>query len=115
MRANIDQTAFILNDQLGRGRSSTTAVMLLLIQRWLRRGRESAAPHTPSRDRSRPGMPRKMTAISPAGGTSLHRTSWQIINSCLRVIRNGTGVKRVRADPLGTASDRYTSLEYADA
>lgn len=127
IRTDIDRTAFVLNDQLGRGRSSTTAVMILLIQRWLRNDRKDrqsamSAPVTPTRERSRIGAPRKMTTLhsgTPSkaergdrdhrettesregaggvgGGRSQgYRATWQIINSCLRVIKNGSEVKRV--------------------
>lgn len=90
MRSNLSSSAIILNDQLGRGRSSTTAVIVFLIQRWLKEGRNQKAqnPRTPSR--SRPPMLRKSTTASGSA-----RTSWQIINSCLRVIRNGLDVKQV--------------------
>lgn len=95
MRSNLSSSAIILNDQLGRGRSSTTAVIILLIQRWLKEGHRQKlqTPRTPSR--SRPPMLRKSTAA--AGSTS---TSWQIINSCLRVIRNGLDVKQVCLIPV---------------
>nr|XP_031859044.1 uncharacterized protein CI109_005550 [Kwoniella shandongensis]KAA5526116.1 hypothetical protein CI109_005550 [Kwoniella shandongensis] len=88
LRADLDRSAIILNDQLGRGRSSTTAVIVLLIQQWLKKGRQegSSTPHTPSRGRS--AMHHKNTT------TSTSRTSWQIINSCLRLIRNGLDVKQ---------------------
>lgn len=90
MRSNLSSSAIILNDQLGRGRSSTTAVIVFLIQRWLKEGRNQKTqnPRTPSR--SRPPMLRKSTTASGSA-----RTSWQIINSCLRVIRNGLDVKQV--------------------
>lgn len=90
MRSNLSSSAIILNDQLGRGRSSTTAVIVFLIQRWLKEGRnhKTQNPRTPSR--SRPPMLRKSTTASGSA-----RTSWQIINSCLRVIRNGLDVKQV--------------------
>lgn len=98
-RRNLSSSAIILNDQLGRGRSSTTAVIVLLIQRWLKEGRnqKTQTPRTPSR--SRPPMLRKLTT---AGGSA--RTSWQIINSCLRVIRNGLDVKQVRLIRIVTIS-----------
>ena len=130
IRTDIDRTAFVLNDQLGRGRSSTTAVMVLLIQRWLRKDRTAkekasatSAPVTPTRERSRFGAPRKMATLNSgtpsksersersdagtaagesagAGGSGMgrgqtYRATWQIINSCLRVIKNGSEVKRV--------------------
>jgi hypothetical protein len=90
MRTDLDTTAVVLNDQLGRGRSSTTAVIVLLIQRWLKKGRERKVTRTPSsKEGNRPKLDRRQTIGAP-------KTSWQIINSCLRVIRSGLNVKRVR-------------------
>ncbi|KAL7424934.1 hypothetical protein Q5752_000621 [Cryptotrichosporon argae] len=88
---DLSKTAIILNDQLGRGRSSTAAVIVLLIQRWLRDGQETGA---------RPDMPRCQTAAVP-------KTSWQIINSCLRVIRNGLKVKRVVDEAIDRTSAHF--------
>jgi hypothetical protein len=91
MRADLERTAIVLNDQLGRGRSSTTAVIVLLIRNWLRKGRDtqSSSQGTPAKSRSRPPVSRNTnTAAMP-------KTSWQIINSCLRVIRSGLEVKKV--------------------
>jgi hypothetical protein len=95
---DLETSAFILNDQLGRGRSSTTAVIVLLIQRWMKAGRDHMRdshhlPTTPSRSKSRPGVSRRKTGAGGAGAAG--RQSWQIINSCLRVIRNGLEVKTV--------------------
>lgn len=73
----------VLNDQLGRGRSTNAAVIVLLIQRWLMKGRwtqEEFQAYEQKKKRSEDW-----------------KTSWQIINSCLRVIRNGLEVKRVRS------------------
>lgn len=88
-RTDLETSAIILNDQLGRGRSSTTAVIVLLIERWMRQGRDSVYSlngMTPRKGRSEAS--RKLTSNTP-------RTSWQIINSCIRCIRNGLEVKRV--------------------
>jgi len=80
----------VLNDQLGRGRSTTTAIIVLLIQRWMKLGRDAA--HSMSMS----GMtPRKGRAALPHKPDSKARSSWQIINSCIRCIRNGLEVKRV--------------------
>ena len=87
MRIDLEKTAIILNDQLGRGRSSTTAVIVMLIQRWLKRLRDTRNDRTPSKERSK-SVPRRTQDQSP-------KTSWQIINSVLRVIRSGLEVKRV--------------------
>ncbi|WVN86977.1 uncharacterized protein L203_102152 [Cryptococcus depauperatus CBS 7841] len=70
-RTNFSSSAIILNDQLGRGRSSTTA---------------EQTPRTFSS--ARPSMLRKRTS------NRVTRTSWQIINSVLRVIKNGLDVKQ---------------------
>ncbi|KIR34499.1 hypothetical protein I352_02746 [Cryptococcus deuterogattii MMRL2647] len=102
MRSNLSSSAIILNDQLGRGRSSTTAVIVLLIQRWLKEGHRQKlqTPRTPSR--SRPPMLRKSTAA--AGSAS---TSWQIINSCLRVIRNGLDVKQIVDEAIDATATQF--------
>lgn len=107
---DLETSAFILNDQLGRGRSSTTAVIVLLIQRWMKAGRDHMrdshhVPTTPSRSKSRPGVSRRKTGAGGAGAAG--RQSWQIINSCLRVIRNGLEVKTVsRGGYCGGAKSR---------
>lgn len=98
MRINMDKTAIILNDQLGRGRSSNTAAIVYLIERWLRLNR-AHPPTTPLRQRT---ASRKSLIIS---GES--RTSWQIINSALRVIRNGLEVKRVVDEAIDRTSATF--------
>ncbi|WVF68673.1 hypothetical protein IAT40_003444 [Kwoniella sp. CBS 6097] len=107
MRTDLKTSAIILNDQLGRGRSSTTAVIVLLIQQWLKSGRtahapRSLTPHTPSR--GRPAMLKKSTATAP-------RTSWQIINSCLRVIRNGLDVKQAVDEAIDASAAQFNIRE----
>ena len=95
LRTDLESTAIVLNDQLGRGRSSTTAIIVLLIQRWLKQGRHAPEDMRSSQIRQRTPAKRQQTAAAP-------RQSWQIINSCLRVIRSGLEVKRV---------SKYTSIE----
>lgn len=96
---DMDNTAIILNDQLGRGRSSNTAAIVWLIQRWLKQNRQDshATATTPRRAASRKRLP----------DTSASRTSWQIINSCLRVIRNGLEVKRVVDEAIDKTSAAF--------
>jgi hypothetical protein len=94
---DLDNTAMVLNDQLGRGRSTNAAVIVLLIQRWLMKGRwsqEEFQAHEQKKKRSEDW-----------------KTSWQIINSCLRVIRNGLEVKRVSEGqgPRGLTKSRRSS------
>lgn len=88
MRIDLDITAIVLNDQLGRGRSSNTAAIVVLIQRWLRGDKDNRSTMTAAR--------RNASRKSLLGHGGESKTSWQIINSCLRVIRNGLEVKRVR-------------------
>lgn len=97
MGIDMDNTAIILNDQLGRGRSSNTAVIVWLIQRWLKQNRQNShVTTTPRRAASRKRL---------ADGAS--RTSWQIINSCLRVIRNGLEVKRTVDEAIDRSSSAF--------
>ncbi|KAK1923782.1 inositol hexakisphosphate-domain-containing protein [Papiliotrema laurentii] len=99
-RTDLERTAIVLNDQLGRGRSTTTAVIVLLIQRWLKKGREtSTTPKTPVRG-TRPSMTRRQTMPAP-------KTSWQVINSCLRVIRSGLEVKRVVDEAIDATATHF--------
>lgn len=95
----------MLNDQLGRGRSTTTAIIVLLIQRWMKLGRDAA--HSMSMS----GMaPRKGRAAPSHKPESKARASWQIINSCIRCIRNGLEVKRVSPSiPIKDQRLRYRS------
>ncbi|OCF37043.1 hypothetical protein I316_00947 [Kwoniella heveanensis BCC8398] len=107
MRTDLNSSAIILNDQLGRGRSSTTAVIVLLIQQWLKSGRtahapRSLTPHTPSRGK---------THLLKKSTTSAPRTSWQIINSCLRVIRNGLDVKQAVDEAIDATAAQFNIRE----
>lgn len=95
----MDKTAIILNDQLGRGRSSNTAAIVLLIQRWMKRNHDR---HTPSTPAARRNASRKSLAVQPSS-----KTSWQIINSVLRVIRNGLEVKRIVDDAIDRTSATF--------
>ncbi|KAK4685163.1 hypothetical protein P7C73_g4998, partial [Tremellales sp. Uapishka_1] len=98
MSTDLENSAIILNDQLGRGRSSTAAVIVLLIQRWMRKSRQEAQmPRTPKL--------RPMNKRSTADGG--YRSSWQIINSVLRVIRNGLDVKRVVDNVIDMSSTHF--------
>ena len=72
LKASTEQSALILNDQLGRGRSTLTAVIVLLATEWID-GIEPQPPQ-PSDDQA-----------------SLH---YHIINSLLRVLPKGLEVKR---------------------
>lgn len=68
---DMDSSAILVNDQLGRGRTTRTLVIIKLLQDWLRHGGKHHAPKS-----SRP--------------------SFAIINNLLRVIRNGFEVGSAR-------------------
>ncbi|KDQ57083.1 hypothetical protein JAAARDRAFT_194263 [Jaapia argillacea MUCL 33604] len=91
VRTDSTNTPIVLNCQLGRGRSTMTSIILLLIQRWLENGR--SRKHGP-----RMFMNRSMStkSIGPEDGIdSRHtrRSSYTVINNLLRVIRKGPAVK----------------------
>ncbi|WWC93062.1 uncharacterized protein L201_008027 [Kwoniella dendrophila CBS 6074] len=106
MRTDLTKSAIILNDQLGRGRSSTTAVIVLLIDKWLKSGKTvsksySLTPNTPSK--GRPPMIKK--------SADTQRTSWQVINSCLRVIRHGLDVKQAVDEAIDATATQFNLRE----
>ncbi|SNX87857.1 uncharacterized protein MEPE_06568 [Melanopsichium pennsylvanicum] len=43
LQANVERSPIVLNCQLGRGRSTMTAVLILMIARWLRQGQSRSA------------------------------------------------------------------------
>ncbi|RSH87875.1 uncharacterized protein EHS24_000393 [Apiotrichum porosum] len=103
MSIDLDKTAIILNDQLGRGRSSNTAVIVLLIQRWLKQNRagRTGNAHPPTTPRRRDMSRRRLPGLGQS------KISWQIINSALRVIRNGLEVKRVVDEAIDSTSAAF--------
>lgn len=74
----------VLNCQLGRGRSTLTSVIVLLISRWLRKYKKEEEP---VRERSR-------TIPSRAQTLDQQPLSYHIINGLLRVIPHGLAVKQ---------------------
>lgn len=79
LRNDLRHTVIILNDQLGRGRSTLASVFVKLSVGWIQQKQEDAG--------STPKTPR----IAPI---KQNRSSWQIINSCLRVLRrSGVAIK----------------------
>ena len=61
---DMDESAIIVNDQLGRGRTTRTLGLIKLLHDWLRSGGKVAAPRST-------------------------RPSYTVINNLLRVIKNG--------------------------
>lgn len=65
---DIETSAVIVNDQLGRGRTTRTLVVIKLLQDWMRTG----------------GQPKAKRS---------DRQSYVVINNLLRVVRNGFEVR----------------------
>ncbi|KAI0925517.1 hypothetical protein AcV5_008233 [Taiwanofungus camphoratus] len=88
VRSSATGAPIVLNCQLGRGRSTLTSVILVLIQRWLRnvdklRSSPTRGPHRSLNNTTSDGL----------NGHRTQRHSYQIINNLLRVIRKGPAVK----------------------
>ncbi|KAI0027879.1 inositol hexakisphosphate-domain-containing protein [Vararia minispora EC-137] len=86
-------TPIIVNDQLGRGRSTLTSIILVLIQQWVTGGVRTmpATPGIGIRSMSMMTLP----SIDNAGMNEapIRRQSYQVINNLLRVVRKGPAVK----------------------
>lgn len=96
LRNDLRETAIILNDQLGRGRSTLTSVYIFLIIRWIRQAQDLAA--------NNPRTPRLLPGSS--------KSSWQIINSCLRCLRrNGLEVKRTVDEAIDICGQAFNLRE----
>jgi hypothetical protein len=99
LRGDLEKdTAVILNDQLGRGRSTVISVIMNLIIRWIKRTRETG-----------PSMPTRTPRLRPRPNS---RSSWQIVNSCLRCLRHsGLEVKREVDDVIDQCGEAYNLRE----
>ncbi|KAL9935714.1 hypothetical protein V8E36_005291 [Tilletia maclaganii] len=83
LRARVDKNPIVLNDQLGRGRSSMTACIVLLVQRWIEK-----------HDKADTANGEDNTAMGEAAQpVSTNALSYHVINSLLRVIPDGLRVK----------------------
>ncbi|RPD74988.1 hypothetical protein L226DRAFT_508637 [Lentinus tigrinus ALCF2SS1-7] len=100
IRSNATGAPVVINCQLGRGRSTLTSVILLLIQQWLARATRVRDPATPG------PLQRSMTndLIIPHHNT---RQSYQIINNLLRVIRKGPMVKQSVDDAIDQCAEVF--------
>jgi hypothetical protein len=99
LRNDLDKdTAVILNDQLGRGRSTVVSVLMSLIIRWIKRNKlkNASGPTRTPRLQAKPNT----------------RSSWQLVNSCLRCLRySGLEVKREVDDVVDLCGDSYNVRE----
>lgn len=94
--SSVDTDApFIVNCQLGRGRSTLVLVCILLIQHWLRRGGNRFA-------------------FADVQATRRNH-SYQMINNLLRVMRNGRGIKAAVDNAVERCSAVYDLIESIEA
>ncbi|KAJ6545040.1 inositol hexakisphosphate-domain-containing protein [Mycena vulgaris] len=102
--ASSNNTPIVVNCQLGRGRSTLTSIILLLIRQWLESRRLPTTPTAPRNKRtlSMMSLP-PMDPVQPPR----NRHSYQIINNLLRVIRRGLAVKSSVDDAIDRADIVY--------
>ncbi|KAG9015211.1 hypothetical protein FRB94_004330 [Tulasnella sp. JGI-2019a] len=70
--------AIVVNCQLGRGRSTLTSIILLLIQKWLQGSSRDRSPSQPRRQHSRRST---FTEMEPEAPQGQRKQSYQVINS----------------------------------
>ncbi|KAI0067260.1 hypothetical protein BV25DRAFT_1819577 [Artomyces pyxidatus] len=91
LAAHVAHAPIVVNDQLGRGRSTLTSVILMLIQQWLSAGRfPPTTPRLGTRTISTMSVPSLEASMSEH---PIRRQSYEVINSLLRVVRKGPAVK----------------------
>lgn len=121
LKANVDRQPIVLNCQLGRGRSTMTAVLILMIDRWLKQHRpvyDDAGLEVIGNGAAGASSDAKRATVSKSEGESPASSvldeavsqlsvanedtkpsrqplSYHVINSLLRVIPQGLEVKRI--------------------
>ncbi|CCL99307.1 uncharacterized protein FIBRA_01323 [Fibroporia radiculosa] len=106
VRSSATGAPIVINCQLGRGRSTMTAVILVLIQQWLENAanmRSPQSPRRPSRSITAPNL--SMSSTDGLINSRAHRHSYQVINNLLRVIRKGPAVKRIVDDAIDQCAE----------
>ncbi|KZT29832.1 hypothetical protein NEOLEDRAFT_1174835 [Neolentinus lepideus HHB14362 ss-1] len=103
IRTDSATTPIVLNCQLGRGRSTLTAVIVLLIQRWLESSRSNKSTLAPGLSRSLSMTDNVMDAFS----SRPRRHSYTVINNLLRVIRKGPAVKYAVDDAIDQCAEVF--------
>ncbi|KAF5341719.1 hypothetical protein D9611_001925 [Ephemerocybe angulata] len=101
-------TPIVVNDQLGRGRSTLASILLILIKQWF-------AVYHQAPETGRIPPQRTMSMISTTGsftGTfdvkpAKHRHSYTVINNLLRVVRRGHAVKTAVDEAIDQCSQVY--------
>uniref|UniRef100_A0A0K3CRK6 BY PROTMAP: gi/472580415/gb/EMS18219.1/ metal ion binding protein [Rhodosporidium toruloides NP11] gi/647403677/emb/CDR49761.1/ RHTO0S32e00298g1_1 [Rhodosporidium toruloides] n=1 Tax=Rhodotorula toruloides TaxID=5286 RepID=A0A0K3CRK6_RHOTO len=83
---DMDESAIVVNDQLGRGRTTRTLVIIKLLQDWLRHNGKFVAPRS-------------------------DRPSYTVINNLLRVVRNGFEIKNAVDAAITACGEPFDLLE----
>ncbi|SCV73360.1 BQ2448_7286 [Microbotryum intermedium] len=89
VRLPVDETALIVNCQLGRGRSTRAQIIITLVQKWMRS---------------------KGQGWSSEGARST-RYSYTVINNLLRTIRSGQEVKAAVDEAIDACRETYDLLD----
>ncbi|KAG8890787.1 hypothetical protein FRB98_004832 [Tulasnella sp. 332] len=97
--------AIVVNCQLGRGRSTLTSILIVLIQRWLQGAARNRSPSQPRRHHSRRSTFAELDHMEPPQGQ--RKQSYQVINNVLRVIRNGLTVKQAVDDAIDQCGEVF--------
>ncbi|OJA21653.1 hypothetical protein AZE42_09324 [Rhizopogon vesiculosus] len=91
LRTDSSSTVMVVNCQLGRGRSTLTSVLIILIQQWLKESRTLFSQRSP---RTKPRtLSISMTSDIFHEEPANKRHAYQVINNLLRIIRKGPTVK----------------------
>ncbi|EMD34003.1 hypothetical protein CERSUDRAFT_117523 [Gelatoporia subvermispora B] len=106
IRSNASSSPIVINCQLGRGRSTMTSILLVLIQQWLERPAKLKVPTTP-RLESRSATSTSLATLDGVDGYRKPRHSYTVINNLLRVIRKGPAVKSAVDDAIDLCSEVY--------
>ncbi|KIJ13397.1 hypothetical protein PAXINDRAFT_170473 [Paxillus involutus ATCC 200175] len=93
VRTDPTNAAIVINCQLGRGRSTMTSVLILLIQQWLKESRLLAQTSPRLLPRSRAGSTSRSMTDSFMEEPVNRRQSYQVVNNFLRIVRRGSSVK----------------------
>ncbi|OCH86618.1 hypothetical protein OBBRIDRAFT_890367 [Obba rivulosa] len=106
IRSNASSSPIVINCQLGRGRSTMTSIILVLIQQWLERASKLKVPATP-RLESRSATSASLVTLDGTEGYKTRRHSYTVVNNLLRVIRKGPAVKSAVDDAVDLCSEVY--------
>ncbi|KAG1860386.1 inositol hexakisphosphate-domain-containing protein [Suillus subluteus] len=90
LRTDSSRTVTVVNCQLGRGRSTLTSVLIVLIQQWLNDSR-ALSQWSPRTEHGSLSMSMTSDMFQDEPGNKRH--SYQVINNLLRIVRKGPAVK----------------------